>query len=657
MSAKALLSASVSAPPAVYIEDVFSTYLYTGNSSSRTITNGIDLSGEGGLVWTKSRSDLRNHMLTDTARGATKWLESNGTNTEDTSATIIDQFNSDGYRIGGNNPHVNSSALTYASWTFRKAAKFFDVVTYVGDGNTTKTVSHNLGSVPGSIIAKGTSAATDWPVYHRSLNGGTTPEQWYLGLNSTAAQTNAVANWGNVAPTSTTFTVGGNNNANGISYVAYLFAHDAGGFGTAGTDSVVSCGSFTTDGSGNATVNLGWEPQWGLFKYSGGTSNWLMFDTMRGAPVDGNGAHLQPNTSNAEANIGSGVGYMCPTPTGFQAKLGGGVYTIIYIAIRRGPMKTPESGTEVFSAQTFTGTGTNSRVFTGVGFPLDLLMLGSRDAVAFSYFATVDRLRGPLPKLQINFTGGDQFNNSSYFTSTIDSMDGYTGGTADFNQINISGGTRVQYLFRRAPGFFDVVAYTGNSASSQSVSHNLGAIPEMMIVKARNSSTADPSWGTYHQALGNTKYLRLNQNLSALTGSQYWNDTSPTSTVFTVGDANAFNKSGDTFIAYLFATAPGVSKVGSYTGTGTTLSIDCGFTAGARFVMIKRTDSTGDWYVWDTARGIISGDDPYLLLNSTAAEVTNTDYIDPLSSGFQISSTAPAAINASGGSFIFLAIA
>jgi len=236
-------------------------------------------------------------------------------------------------------------------------------------------------------------------------------------------------------------------------------------------------------------------------------------------------------------------------------------------------------------------------------------------------------------------------------------MDGYTGGTADFNQINISGGTRVQYLFRRAPGFFDVVAYTGNSASSQSVSHNLGAIPEMMIVKARNSSTADPSWGTYHQALGNTKYLRLNQNLSALTGSQYWNDTSPTSTVFTVGDANAFNKSGDTFIAYLFATAPGVSKVGSYTGTGTTLSIDCGFTAGARFVMIKRTDSTGDWYVWDTARGIISGDDPYLLLNSTAAEVTNTDYIDPLSSGFQISSTAPAAINASGGSFIFLAIA
>jgi hypothetical protein len=73
--------------------------------------------------------------------------------------------------------------------------------------------------------------------------------------------------------------------------------------------------------------------------------------------------------------------------------------------------------------------------------------------------------------------------------------------------------------------------------------------------------------------------------------------------------------------------------------------------------MIKRTDSTGDWYVWDSARGIVAGNDPYLLLNSTAAEVTNTDYVDTYSLGFEISSTAPAAINANGGTFIFLAIA
>jgi hypothetical protein len=103
----------------------------------------------------------------------------------------------------------------------------------------------------------------------------------------------------------------------------------------------------------------------------------------------------------------------------------------------------------------------------------------------------------------------------------------------------------------------------------------------------------------------------------------------PTSSSFSVQGGSVLKQSG-TYIAYLFATCPGVSKVGSYTGTGTTLNIDCGFAAGARFVLIKRTDSTGDWYVWDTARGIVSGNDPYLLLNSTAAEVTSTDYIDPL---------------------------
>jgi hypothetical protein len=100
-----------------------------------------------------------------------------------------------------------------------------------------------------------------------------------------------------------------------------------------------------------------------------------------------------------------------------------------------------------------------------------------------------------------------------------------------------------------------------------------------------------------------------------------------------------------------------VSKVGSYTGTGTTLQINCGFTNGARFVLIKRTDSTGDWYVWDTARGIIAGNDPYFLLNTADAEVTNTDYVDAYSAGFELSSTAPAALNANGGTYIFLAIA
>jgi hypothetical protein len=124
--------------------------------------------------------------------------------------------------------------------------------------------------------------------------------------------------------------------------------------------------------------------------------------------------------------------------------------------------------------------------------------------------------------------------------------------------------------------------------------------------------------------------------------------------VLTVSDLA--NTNTGTYVAYLFATCPGVSKVGSYTGTGATLQIDCGFAAGARFVLIKRTDSTGDWYVWDSARGIVAGNDPHLSLNTTAAEVTTNDSIDPDSSGFVVNQAAATNINVSGASYIYLAI-
>jgi len=137
-----------------------------------------------------------------------------------------------------------------------------------------------------------------------------------------------------------------------------------------------------------------------------------------------------------------------------------------------------------------------------------------------------------------------------------------------------------------------------------------------------------------------------------------WNSTYPTSTVFSIGTAGGSNANTYLYVAYLFATCAGVSKVGSYSGnTGVTVTVPCGFTGGVRFVLIKRTDSTGDWYVWDSARGIVAGNDPYLLLNSTAAEVTGTDYVDTYSAGFEVTTTAPAALNATGGTYIFLAIA
>jgi hypothetical protein len=200
---------------------------------------------------------------------------------------------------------------------------------------------------------------------------------------------------------------------------------------------------------------------------------------------------------------------------------------------------------------------------------------------------------------------------------------------------------------------FDEVCYIG-TGSARTVAHNLTVAPELIIVKVR--SAAD-DWAVYSSAIANTEFLLLDTVSAKQTNVNFWNSTSPTSSVFTVGTRGEVNGSAKTYVAYLFATCAGVSKVGSYTGTATTKQIDCGFTGGARFVLIKKTSGTGSWYVWDSSRGIVSGNDPYLLLNSTAAEVTNTDYIDTYSAGFEISSTAPSEINESGGSFIFLAIA
>jgi hypothetical protein len=175
----------------------------------------------------------------------------------------------------------------------------------------------------------------------------------------------------------------------------------------------------------------------------------------------------------------------------------------------------------------------------------------------------------------------------------------------------------------------------------------------MIWVKARDRVAG---WHVYAEPIGNNYKLTLDED-SARGVDSNWNNTTPNNSTFSIGTESVVNTNNKNYIAHLFATVAGISKVGSYTGTGNDLNVACGFSAGARFVMIKRSDATGDWYVWDTYRGIAAGNDPYLLMNDTAAQVTNTDYIDPLASGFTVTSSAPAALNASGGSYIFYAIA
>jgi hypothetical protein len=637
-----------------YIEDCFSTWIYTGNETARTIANGIDLSTKGGLVWCKSRNTVSTswHNLFDTARGNNQAIYTNETSASVDYGSGAWSPATTGFNLGD---AISAPALpnrigdNYCSWTFRKQPKFFDVVTYTGD-SVTSTFAHNLGSVPGCIIVKRiSSGGTNWQVYHRSsAKVGFTAAQSALKLNTIDAVTDDNV-WNNTAPTSTQFTVrvgSASVNANAETYVAYLFAHDAGGFGLTGADNVISCGSYTGNGSATGpVVTLGYEPQWLMIKNSSDDGNWQIMDNMRGMPVGSADATLQANLTSFETS----VEYVSPNASGFQitstnTQVNANANTYIYIAIRRGPMKVPTTGTSVFNP-TKSADANGTQITTN--FAVDSQWINYLDGTPTNT-AFNDRLRG----VSTTSTESGRYLASSSTAAEATAL-AYTNnwGSSGFLIPSATAfGNTVYYSFRRAPGFFDEVCYTGTGTTNRTLNHGLTVVPELMIVKERSAANR---WCVYSVTIGYTNSLYLNATNSSVSTGDF--QSTPTSTTFSVTQLfNGLNNVNSNYVAYLFASCPGVSKVGSYTGNGSTQTIDCGFTGGSRMVLIKRTDSTGNWVIWDTARGMVAGTDPRLELNTTNAE-TNANWIYTTSGGFQIV-TSDATVNASGGSYIFLSI-
>jgi len=301
-------------------------------------------------------------------------------------------------------------------------------------------------------------------------------------------------------------------------------------------------------------------------------------------------------------------------------------------------MKVPTSGTSVFAP--FSNTTASPRTLT-TNFVSDLAIQGYVNTFAFDG----------------NISSRLQNTNYMRTTSTTEEYTGFQFFDWASNTALISNDgnatKKAIYAFSRAPSYLDVVCYTGNGTFGRTINHNLTVVPELMIVKQRSLPRG---WAVYSAGIGNTNVLQLNTTAGQSTDDWFAN-TTPTSTVFSVGSNQVVNENTQTFVAYLFATCAGVSKVGSYTGNGSTQTINCGFTSGARFVLIKRTDSTGDWYTYDTARGMTVLTDPYLRLNSTAAEVATLGSVTTVSTGFALDATILAAINTNAASYIFLAIA
>ena len=644
-----LLSTSPSGG-ATDVADVFSTDLYDGKNSSQTINNGIDLAGEGGMVWQKLRvhptpPDGQDHYLRDTVRGGGRRVYSNKTNAQNGDGGGISSFNSNGFSIG-NVSAGNLNGAKYVTWTFRNKKKFFDVVTYTGNGVAGRTVAHNLGGPVGMMLVKCTSHAQNWAVWHKSMQN-----THYLRLNSTNAQNASSTYWNNTTPTDTVFTVGTAHEVNvaNKTYVAYLFADNS---AEDAEDQMIKCGLATTVSGNKAVVNLGWEPQFLLIKKSNSSGDWIMQDTMRGLRPDGSGNFVYANSDDPEV---SQNGNSELTSTGFTAVSNGIGHEFIWMAIRGPMMVEPEAATEVFAVST---RGSSAATADGVvyhsNFPVDMT-LAKNVTYQGGSVALYNRSRGDLSL----FTDTNAVE-ASQGGSKWDSMHGFDVRTLSASTANMA------WMWKKAKGFMDVVCYRGsgnagnviNGYHTHTIPHSLGVIPELVIIK--NRATNGQPWQVA-SPVGNG-FLSLNEtdpynsNVSRFRNKHLWSDT----TFNVVGAGNVINASGAQYVAQLFATLAGVSKVGTFTGSGSSSqTIDCGFSAGARFIMIKRTDSDGTWFMWDYVRGIASGNEPWLGLNNNNAHTTNTDIIDPHNSGFIIRPTQgqPNNMNVSSATYLFYAIA
>jgi len=459
------------------------------------------------------------------------------------------------------------------------------------------------------------------PVYTSAFKPSTTP----LTTSSQVTSSSNVKllccnNSSTTGSTTTSGTITANGNPTASTDSPF---DDPAGFvlGDAGDQNVIKCGSYVGNATANHEIHLGWEPQWWLVKKADAAQNWQLLDSMRGWVNDGNDEYLVPNNDSAE----SGFNFGNPTATGFNLSNASSNWqnedgvTYVYMAIRRsdGYVGKPiELGTSVFAMDATISVGVFPQ-FTS-GFPVDFsLTRNPTGSGTYDSWHTGARLlQGTY---QLTATSGAWASGGNF---QYDYNDGIFIG----NWTNY-----MSWMWKRHAGF-EVQAYTGVTGT-QYRAHQMGVTPEMIWVKARTGS--NEPWCIGHKDLTGgftSHHLRFDTN------SEFSNDqfaVAPTSTHWSTASGGLTNNNGGAYIAMLFASTD-VSKVGSYTGDGTSngsKAITVGFQP--RFVIIKSSSyNGGEWQVLDTTRGIDNG----LQINSTNAQ-SSDDFIDLTSTGFTMKSS------------------
>ena len=626
--------------------NTYIAYIFAGGESTAATARSVDFDGTGDTLTLASSSDFNFGTGDFTFEG---WLKPNN----NTDFQIFLNWGSDNPSIGISNDsnsyiYYNSTVNTkiagiaaVGQWTHYAISRSSGTTRLFLNGELKNSFSdsHNYGAQALSIggysnetfnwngrisnvrIVKGTA------LYTSSFRPSTVP---FTNITNTKLLccNNSVTSGSTVTPG--TISVGGNPQASTDS----PFDDQSGFvFGESGSESVIKTGSFKTDGNGEATVNIGWEPSFVMMKRSDGGAGWYMFDSIRAFPVEGDSERLSANNTDAESEMSN---YNVVPSSGFSVNGINTNSTHVFIAIRRpdGYVGKPaELGTGAFNVANYDST---APAFNA-NFPVDFAIF-KRTTSTYDW-RTSARL----------------INKKYLKTTTTDAESTENDYVFDYNNgWNLQQGyanNEVSWMWKRHAGF-DVVCYEGTQ-TVQDIKHSLNKAPEMMWIKNRDSSTYN--WSVYHSGLGDNRFkLYLNTNDSYSNDQAAWNNTAPTSTHFTLGTDATANHSGSSYIAMLFASYPGISAVGNYTGNGSTTGpvITTGFSP--RLIMIKRTDDSGGWFLYDTLRGITSGNDHRIQLEENSGQSSGADDVDVLSTGFQLKHTWNN-LNGSGGNYIYYA--
>ena len=368
----------------------------------------------------------------------------------------------------------------------------------------------------------------------------------------------------------------------------------------------------------------------------------------------------QPNSITATFNFGQRP-FAYTAPSGFKA-----------LVTTNLPDPTVVQGDDYFNTVLYQGDGTTQSV-TGVGFQPDWVWIKNRDAAYVHVLFDVVRgsSGGYFNKLVTSSDGSESlYSQGAFGAVTSLNSDGFTvdSSNSDWNQTNASGtayvawnwkangagssntdGTITSTVSANQTAGISIVTWTNTNTSSETIGHGLGLVPAMIILKFRSSTS---NWSVYHKSLGPTKRVTLNTTAAENTGSDFWNDTAPTTSVFSIG--SGLNQFTYTNSAIVFAEVEGFSKFGSYTGNGSTDGpfVYTGFRPA--WVLIKRTSGTLDyWTIFDSARSPSNVIDEGLFPNSSGSESSGSAYnYDFLSNGFKVRSS-DSYYNASGSTYIF----